>query len=62
VVRGPFAPGQRAWIKGEFHAAPKPVYFVTNRQAHRIGEMLVPYSDSLRKADLARVASFALRG
>jgi aldehyde dehydrogenase (NAD(P)+) len=61
VVRGPFAPGQRAWIKGEFHAAPKPIYFVTNRQAHRIGELLVPYSDSLRKIDLARVASFALR-
>jgi aldehyde dehydrogenase (NAD(P)+) len=62
VVRGPFAPAQRAWVKGEFHAAPKPVYFVTNRQAHRIGEALIPYSDTLGKADLARVASFALRG
>ena len=62
VVTGPFAPGQRAWMKGEFHTAPKPVYFVSNDQAHAIGERLIPYTVSKRPADLAKIASVAVRG
>lgn len=62
VVRGPFAPAERAWLKGQPNLSPKPVFFVTNRQAHVIGERLIAYMDSGSKADLARVASAALRG
>jgi aldehyde dehydrogenase (NAD(P)+) len=62
VVRGPFAPAERAWLKGQPNLAPKPVFFVTNSQAHVIGERLMAYMDSGSKADLARVASAALRG
>ncbi len=62
VVRGPFAPAERAWLKGQPNLAPKPIFFVTNRQAHLTGERLIAYMDSGSKADLARVASAAMRG
>lgn len=62
IIYGPFVDGRRAWVKGEFHTATKPVYFVSNRQAHVLGERLIPYALSGSKADLARVASAAVRG
>ena len=62
IVFGPFAPSPRSFPKGELHASPKLVYFVTNKQAHTIGERLIDYSDTESKADLAKVASAALRG
>jgi aldehyde dehydrogenase (NAD(P)+) len=62
VVRGPFAPAERAWMKGELHLAPKPIYFVTNTQAHVVGERLIPYTAGGSKADIARIASAAIRG
>jgi aldehyde dehydrogenase (NAD(P)+) len=34
VVRGSFYPFPRAWGHGEWHIAPKPLWFVTNRTAH----------------------------
>lgn len=34
VVRGSFYPFPRAWRHGEWHIAPKPLWFVTNRTAH----------------------------
>jgi aldehyde dehydrogenase (NAD(P)+) len=62
IVFGPFAPSPRGFLKGELHASPKLVYFVTNKQAHVIGERLIDYSDTESKADIAKVASAALRG
>ena len=62
VIYGPFVGGERSWLKGEFHIAPKPVYFVSHSQAHTVGERLIPYVMSKSKADLARVASAAVRG
>jgi aldehyde dehydrogenase (NAD(P)+) len=62
VLYGPFAQGERAWMKGEFHVAPKPMYFVSNTQAHVIGERLIPFTVSRSKVDLAKVASAAIRG
>lgn len=62
IVRWSFAPSHRAFLRGEFHLSPKPVYFVTNRQAHRIGERLIDYCDTESAADLGRVVSAALRG
>src|SRR6266404_3038686 len=34
VVRGSFYPFPRAWLHGEWHIAPKPLWFVTNKTAH----------------------------
>lgn len=62
VVRGSFAPGHRAFLRGEFNTSPKPIYFVTNRQAHVIGERLIEYEMSESPADLAAIASAAMRG
>lgn len=62
VVYGGFAPAPRALLKRELHMSPKLVYFVTNRQAHNIGERLVEYAATESKADLARVAAAAIRG
>ena len=61
IVRGPFAEGYRAFLRGEFHLSPKLIYFVTNRQAHRIGERLIDLHASESSVDLARVASAAMR-
>ena len=62
IVYGPFASAPRSFLKGERHVSPKLVYFVTNRNAHEIGERLIDYSSSESKADLAKVALAALRG
>ena len=34
VLRGSFYPFPRAWCHGEWHIAPKPLWFVTNKTAH----------------------------
>ena len=62
IVSGSFAPGYRAFLRGEFNSSPKPVYFITNRQAHVVGERLIDYDMSDSPSDLARVASAAVRG
>lgn len=62
IVRGPFAPSHRAFLRGEFHLSPKLVYFVTNKQAHRIGERLIDYCASGSTSDMSKVVAAALRG
>jgi acyl-CoA reductase-like NAD-dependent aldehyde dehydrogenase len=62
VVSGPFAPAPRTFAKGDFHFGPKMVYFVTNKQAHVIGEKLIDYCDRPTKAKLASIALSASRG
>ena len=62
VVTGPFAPGERAWMKGEFNLAPKPVFFVSNRSTHRTSEVLVQWAADPSAAKMARIASHAVRG
>ncbi len=62
VVTGPFAPSERAWMKGEFNVAPKPVFFVSNKSTHRTSEALVEYAADPTMFKLARVASHAVRG
>jgi ABC-type Fe3+ transport system substrate-binding protein len=62
VARAPFAPVHRTLTKGEFHIAPKPVYFVTNRQAHQTSERLIDYLLSGKTSDLVRVVGHAVRG
>jgi aldehyde dehydrogenase (NAD(P)+) len=62
IVRAPFAPAHRGFLRGEFHLGPKMVYFVTNKQAHNIGFELIAYSDEESMAAIAKVASVAIRG
>ena len=62
VSRGPFAPSHRTLGKGEFHLAPKPVFFVSNSQMHKVGEYLVDYAASGRTTDMMKVVGAALRG
>ena len=62
VARGPFAPSHRTFTKGEFHLAPKPVWFVTNRQMNTAGEHFVEFAASGRTSDMMKVVASALRG
>ncbi len=62
IVTGPFAPAPRTFAKGDFHLGPKMVYFVTNKQAHVVGEKLIDYCDRPTKRKLASIALSASRG
>ena len=62
VARGPFAPSHRTVGKGEFHIAPKPVFFLSNSQMHRVGEYLVDFAASGKTSDMLKVVGAALRG
>lgn len=62
VGRGPFAPFHRTLTKGEVHLAPKPVFFVTNKQMHNVGERLVAFAVTGTTTDLFKIVSSAIRG
>jgi len=62
VARGPFAPSHRTLGKGEFHLAPKPVWFVTNRQMNNAAEHFVEFAGSGKTTDMMKVVASALRG
>ncbi|MCL1594564.1 MAG: aldehyde dehydrogenase family protein, partial [Actinomycetia bacterium] len=62
VARAPFAQSHRTLTKGEFHIAPKPVHFVSNRQAHLTSERLIDYLLTGKTSDLIKVVGHALQG
>lgn len=62
VARGPFAPSHRTLTKGEIHLSPKPVFFVTNKQMHNVGERLVDFAVTGKTTDMLRIVSSAVRG
>ncbi|GMQ98452.1 MAG: aldehyde dehydrogenase family protein [Acidimicrobiia bacterium] len=62
VARAPFAPSHRTLSKGEFHIAPKPVFFLSNRQSHVTSRYLVDFTLSGKTKDLVKVVSSAIRG
>ncbi|MCB1247617.1 MAG: aldehyde dehydrogenase, partial [Acidimicrobiia bacterium] len=62
VVRGPFAPAPRTFLKGDPHVAPKMIYFVTNRQANVVGRKLIDYCAHPSKIRLASIVASAVRG
>lgn len=62
VARGPFAPSHRTFVKGVFHLAPKPVFFVSNAQMHKVGEYLVHYAASGKTSFMLKVVGAAMRG
>lgn len=62
VARAPFAPSHRTLSKGEFHIAPKPVFFLSNKQSHTTSQHLVDYTISGKTTDLMKVVASAIRG
>lgn len=62
VVRGPFAPLPRAWLRGERHLSPKPPFFVTHRRADEVGERLTRYAVGRSPRHLPGIVIAALRG
>jgi acyl-CoA reductase-like NAD-dependent aldehyde dehydrogenase len=62
VASAPFAPSHRSLTKGEFHLAPKPVWFVTNRQMNVASEYFVDFVASGKTSDMMKVVASAVRG
>ena len=62
IVDGPFAPMPRAWLAGELHMAPKPLWFVTNKTAHLTAERVVRFAANPSVAKLPTIFAAALRG
>lgn len=62
VVTGPFRPLSRSLITGQFSITPKPAWFVTNSQAHRIGRKLVAFAGDPKVSRLPSILTSALRG
>ncbi len=62
VVYQPFSPFTRGWRQGEPHLSPKPAWFLTNKQAHVLGERLVAYEAQPGWAHLPGIVAAALRG
>ena len=62
VVHGPFAPFPRSLLLGETHAAPKPVWFVTNAEAATAMRRMMRFSASPSPFKLPGIFAAALRG
>ena len=62
VYRAPFAPYHRTVTKGELHAAPKPIWFLSNNTMHKTTELLVDYSATGNTGDLLKLMVSAMRG
>lgn len=62
VVSGPFAPFPRSLLLGETHAAPKPLWFVTNETAETTGRRLTHFAADPSPLKLPGIFASALRG
>ena len=62
VLQGPFAPFPRSLLLGETHAAPKPVWFVTNETAETTVRRLTHFTANPSPLRLPGVFASALRG
>ncbi len=62
VVRGPFAPFPRTLRQGGVHAEPTPPFFVTNRRAARLGELLTEAAVSGSRKNFPAIVATALHG
>ncbi len=62
VYRAPFAPYHRTATKGELHLAPKPIWYLSNKNMHSTTELLVNYSATGRTGDLLKLMASAMRG
>ena len=62
VIQGPFAPFPRSLLLGEAHAAPRPIWFVTNDQAETAARRLLDFTVDPSPLRLPGIVSAALRG
>ena len=62
VAYGPFAPAPRALLQGEMHISPKPLWFVTNKMAHVVGEKITHFAAKPSPLRLPGIFAAALRG
>ena len=62
VVRGPFRPFHRAWRGREFHLAPKPPWFVTNKTAAQTARLLTTFAAEGKLRTVPVLFASALRG
>ena len=62
VLRGPFAPFPRSLLLGEAHAAPKPIWFVTNETAETTARRLTRFTAKPSPLGLPGIFASALRG
>ena len=62
VYRAPFAPYHRTATKGELHLAPKPLWYLSNKNMHSTTELLVNYSATRKTGDLLKLMASAMRG
>jgi hypothetical protein len=53
---------ERTWVEAPFRQFPKPPWFVTNRNAHRIGKLMTQFQYRPSFAKLPRILFNALRG
>ena len=62
VLTGPFAPFPRSLLLGETHAAPKPLWFVTNEAAETTARRATMFATDPRASRLPGLLASALRG
>jgi aldehyde dehydrogenase (NAD(P)+) len=62
VLTGPFAPFPRSLRAGEWHVAPKPPWFLTNRTAEATVRGIAYFTASPSPLKLPRILASALRG
>ncbi len=62
VVYGPFSPFPRSLLLGETHAAPKPLWFVTNDTADVTAQRVTEFAASPNPLKLPAIFASALRG
>jgi aldehyde dehydrogenase (NAD(P)+) len=61
IVYGPFHPFPRAWLHGQFHLAPKPLWFLTHRHAHTASRRVAEFAAHRRVTRLPGIFTAALR-
>jgi aldehyde dehydrogenase (NAD(P)+) len=62
VVRGSFYASPRSWLHGDFHIAPKPLWFVTNRTAETTARRVAQFAADPQLGRLPAIFLSALRG
>ena len=62
VVRGAFAPFPRTLRQGVLHTEPTPPFFITNRQAAHLGELLTETVVSGSRKGIPAIVATAMRG
>lgn len=62
VVRGPFRPSPRSFVRGELSMSPKPPWFVNNKTAATTGRRLAKFAGAPSPSKLPGIFASALRG